>query len=140
MRSVKLHEGHRRSLAAGFRLIEQRLDHVEELLKDLRFGDASLAALETTVEAEKNDIQQKVADLRRALREFAERFSLEPHQASIRQMLAGKVAGAWLILEGCRRRHLRNNRGEVESSVSAALEDGIHELFTKVLILRGKLR
>jgi hypothetical protein len=140
MRSVNLHESHRQSLAAGLRLIEEHLNRIEVLLKGLKMGDSSSSILERTAEEERNDIQQKVVDLRQTAREFAERFSIAPEEASVRQMLAGEVAATWLILEGCRPRHLRNNGAEMEPSVSAALEDGVQELLTKILILRGKLR
>jgi len=140
MRSVSLHESHRQSLAAGLGLIEEHLDRIEVLLKGLEIEHAPLSILERTAEEERNDIQQKVADLRQTAHRFAERFSIALEEASVRQMLAGEVAGTWLILEGCRPRHLRNNGVEMEPSVSAALEDGVQELLTKVLILRGKLR
>jgi hypothetical protein len=140
MRAVKLHESHRQSLAGGLRLIGERLDRMEALLEELSITDATPSALDRIAEEERNGIREKVAELRRAVCEFAERFSIAPEEANIRQMLAGEVAGTWLILEGCRPRRLKNNGAEMDPSLNTALEDSVEELMIKILILRGMLR
>jgi len=140
MRANKLHERHRQSLASSLCLAEERVRHMEALLASLENQDAAPATNSRIVEEEKNDVRQKVAELRGAIQEFADRFSIPPEAADTRQMLAGEVAATWLTLESCRPSRLRNNGTEIEPSLSASIEAGVDELVTKIMVLRGKLR
>jgi hypothetical protein len=135
---LALDELHARRLETVTTMVENALDRIELLLKELSEGREAAPAREITPDQIRN-IRGQCQGIRARLRESAKRFAIHPHKPDARQRLNAELASLWVILENARPKRLKGYGREFAAADKADWEKLIQNLLEDFDSIRATL-
>lgn len=137
---MKLHEYHRRKLAATTRLLDDTLGRMESFLTGPAQPLLGREIVESFNPAEKAALLSGIQRLREDLIALNQDFELEKDQLDSRQVIQAGVSSVWVWLENCRPERMKGYGVAFDPALRAALEQHIERILAQVQNLRLVLR
>jgi hypothetical protein len=137
---MKLHELPERRVAVTIRLVDAALLRMLHLLSQEHSSHLGRSMQSSVSEDERTDFLQRVRQLRRDLRTFAEQWELPEQKIDARQVLNAEISTIWTLLENCYPKRMKGFGEVFKDSDRPLLEKSVRHLLEQVESLIGLLR
>ncbi len=131
-----LGELHARRLATVVTLVEDALQRIEMVLRNLREGDETPTARLQLTPEQMDRLRQHIEAIRRKLKVTTGRFSVRPSKPEPRQVLGAELSSLWVILENAMPKRMKGYGREFDPTDKTDWESSIHGLLHEVQQIR----
>ncbi|HXY14567.1 MAG TPA: hypothetical protein VEI26_08710 [Terriglobales bacterium] len=134
----RLTDGQRRAISSGLLIVDAAAVRMLDLLEN-RSLPASMSVIEGTVSLpEREQIHSRLEQLQVLIREFVQKYDLQPARRNIRRILAADASQIWVTLEDCRPVRIRGY-GAMPPAQAESLEADLSQMLLIASWLRGLL-